>query len=64
MSESEGFMTSHFIFIFICDDEVLIDENSKLFPAKGVPAKDKSHSWNEIAINISKQVFLDVFNQC
>ena len=56
MSTQEEFETSKFIFIFICENEVLLEDKTDLFPMKGIVATDNSHSWNEIAINISKKV--------
>ena len=61
-SSKETVDGSHFVFIFMCKDEVIIDAKTGLFPAKSVSC-NLAHSWNEIAIKISKKVCID-FRHC
>ena len=48
--------TSKFIFIFICKNEVILDEKNFL-PSESVnDLESGSYSWNKIAINITSKV--------
>ena len=49
--------TSKFIFIFICNNEVILDQDENL-PSESVhDSESGTYSWNEMAINITKKVF-------
>ena len=49
--------TSKFIFIFICNNEVILDQDENL-PSESVhDSESGTYSWNEMAINITKRVF-------
>ena len=49
--------TSKFIFIFICNNEVILDQDGNL-PSESVrDSESGTYSWNEIAINITKRVW-------
>ena len=48
--------TSRFIFIFICNNQVIIDENDSLPTESVFDSESDTYSWNEIAIRITKKV--------
>lgn len=46
---------NHYLFVYICQNDVVIDENTNTIPSKPVKS-DSVHSWNELAIAVSKKV--------
>ena len=48
--------TENFLFIFICNNEVLLDKDGKLPSESVINSESGTFSWNEIAINITKKV--------
>ena len=55
-SSTPNVPTSRFIFIFIGNNEVIIDENDALPTESVFDSESDTYSWNEIAIRITKKV--------
>ena len=56
MTSETDIPPTHYLYIFLCENDIIIDKNNKTIPYYHLKG-ESSHSWNKISSNVSKKIF-------